>query len=172
MQYRPSQPRFGQPAFPMSASPSSSAATEFDQKAATAYNSPAGPAIVYQTASSDPWVEQHAIPRHRSRASSLASEASSANDSLLSGIGGDFGGSDRRGHQSGNADVSSILSSPVLSDTFGFGARSAKLHPSTSAEGFLCEVVGLSESQSSFWPVNWDELLRLLAQRESIWSEV
>lgn len=79
----------------------------------------------------------------RSRASSAASIASSARESLAS------------------TDPSDAFGSPLTA----LEKHPTKLHASGSAGGFLVEVSGGTDP--GVWPVSWSELVALLSNRES-----
>ncbi|KAK4055899.1 hypothetical protein OIO90_003156 [Microbotryomycetes sp. JL221] len=112
----------------------------------------------------------------RTRTLSFASEMSSAHDSLLENHG-EFNNRDdddlshRHGDNSFDTnpgdDVASVLSSPALVSVDADYLNKARLCPSTSDQGFICEIFDPSTQQGTLWPVRWTQMLRLLLEPET-----
>ncbi|KAM0786450.1 hypothetical protein ACM66B_001912 [Microbotryomycetes sp. NB124-2] len=114
----------------------------------------------------DPYGTTRARDRqYRSRAYSGTSEVSSNNDSILSNHW-----QPNTNAQAFDNEGGSVISSPATGGlNHTNSVPEARLHPSTTDQGFLCEVVGVgcSVTDRVFWPVTWHQLVQLLLEPET-----
>ncbi|KAK4047387.1 hypothetical protein OIV83_005434 [Microbotryomycetes sp. JL201] len=123
-------------------------------------DAPASPAVPAGSTRSEVEGFDSRDQQGRTRAYSAASELSSTGDSILS-----YQWPQTNAH--GLDEGSSVISSPATGATRNI--PETRLHPSATDHGFLCEVVGVGclASDRVFWPVTWQQLVKLLLEPET-----